>query len=80
MKDIDFLEFGDNIYTTAKYIVAQKFSIIKDSNGNKIKIVYDYFYVRTEERDKNYSKLFLKDIRVTGGRISCPISKRYYIN
>lgn len=79
-KEIDFLKYADNVYTTAKYIVAQRFKVMEDLIGNESIVVFDYFYKRNEERNKNYSKLFLKDSRVTGGRISYPISKRHYIS
>lgn len=79
-KEIDFMKSADNVYSTAKYIVAQRFKVLEDFIGNESIVVYDYFYKRNEERDKNYSKLFLKDSKVTGGRISYPTSKRHYIS
>lgn len=80
MKNIDFLENANNVYSTAHYIVAQKIKIVVDPQDKHYLTTFDTFYKRTKEREKQYCRAFLTENIVTGGRISCEVTKRKYID
>ncbi len=75
-----FMRDANNVYSTAKFIVAQKIKII-DANGVHFLATLDKFYKRTAKRDKQYALAFLNEPNiVTGGRINCEITKRWYVD
>lgn len=76
----DFLKNANNVYSTAKYIVSQNIKIVVDENGKHFTTTIDKFFKRTKARDKEYCKAFLNESIVTGGIISCDITKRIYID
>ncbi len=76
---IDFMKNASNVYSTAKYIVSQNIRIVVDKNNIHYSTTLDRFYKRTKQRDKEYCKYFLTDNVVSGGRISCDVTKRIYM-
>ena len=73
-----FMRDANNVYSTAKFIVAQKIKII-NANGVHFLATLDKFYKRTTKRDKQYAVAFLTEPSiVSGGRINCEITKRWY--
>ena len=76
-----FLRDANNVYSTAKFIVAQNISIVVDEDGNHYTTTIDKFYKRTTKRDKQYALAFINEPSiVTGGRINTDITKRFYMD
>lgn len=76
-----FLRDANNVYSTAKFIVAQNISIVVDEDGDHYTTTIDKFYKRTTKRDKQYALAFINEPSiVTGGRINTDITKRFYMD
>ncbi len=75
-----FMRDTNNVYSTAKFIVAQDISIVVE-DGCHYTTTIDKFYKRTAKRDKQYAVAFLTEPSiVTGGRINADITKRFYMD
>ena len=76
-----FMRDANNVYSTAKFIVAQNISIVVDEDGDHYTTTIDKFYKRTTKRDKQYALAFINEPSiVTGGRINTDITKRFYMD
>ena len=76
-----FMRDANNVYSTAKFIVAQNISIVVDEEGGHYTTTIDKFYKRTTKRDKQYALAFINEPSiVTGGRINTDITKRFYMD
>ncbi len=78
MGKIDFMQNADNVYSTIKYIVSQKYKKCLTFNDKPFITGIDTYYKRTPLRDKQYARLYGKNPIVRGGRVYCSVTKRFY--
>ena len=81
LKDVDFLQYADNVYRTDEFIVRQQISVTTDENLMGMTLSRDTYFLRTEERDTIYNEFFkFRGCRINGQRIKAKVSIRKYVD
>lgn len=80
LSKMDFLKDADNVYLTENYIVKQELSICVTKQGDSYSVSKDTYYLRTEERERDYLLAFRQRKRIAGKRIVATTYTRTYVD